>query len=64
MRYIILQNEKRSTHHAMLRVGIFKHDAFIQELHYWFDTKKLRQDTIAIGLEGIENLKKGLMEAE
>jgi len=62
MRYIILQNEKRSTYHIICRVGIFKHDAFIQELTYWFDTKKLRQDTIPIGLEGIGNLKKGLME--
>ncbi|KKK45914.1 hypothetical protein LCGC14_1079600 [marine sediment metagenome] len=62
VKYLILDEQKNDYQHNILRLGIFNtaNEAFIQELRYNFDSKKLNQTTITLSLEAAKKMMEAL----
>lgn len=56
VKYVILSENKSSTRHTIKRLGLFKHDSFIQEIHYWYEDQKRTQSTMPMTIEELKKI--------
>ena len=56
VRFLILDEQKSGYLHTIIRLGLYKEDAFLQELRYWIETKEHTQTTWNISVESAKRV--------